>query len=411
MTRRPTPPREGAPAGADGESSSPWSPSSAPAAVAPSRRQVLAATATLATASLAGCAGIESLGGASGGGDDDEPIARSLPSVEEPPDVVYVPSHREGVEPLGRRRVGPYELQPMVSYAHPFWLVSGESARAVDVADDEDVHLMVAVAHAETGTTLPPSGLSWTIRRDGSVYDERSPWRMLSQRMGLHAGGNVPLGEDGRYEVTLSMPPLGVRTAGALAGRFEDPETATFEFTYDQALRDRLVDRISYVDEDARGVPGAIEPMDAAAGLPPADALPGTLQGVPVSTDQRLPRSHDADVAVTVVEGGLDRGSADAVSGEPYLLASPRTPYNRVPLPGMAMTATVEREGQQLGDHRLVPTVHEDAGFHYGATVPELSPGDELSIAVDSPPGGARHQGYETAFLEMAPIDLSVEGW
>ena len=38
--------------------------------------------------------------------------------------------------------------------------------------------------------------------------------------------------------------------------------------------------------------------------------------------------------------------------------------------------------------------------------------GDELSIAVETPPQTARHQGYETAFVEMPDVDLVVpEAW
>jgi hypothetical protein len=340
-------------------------------------------------------------GGDGDGGDTDD----SLPAVENPPDVVYVPSHREGVEHLGMAQDGPFEFGAMISYAHPFWLVTGEQVQEVEVGDDVDVHLMATVRDAETGTALPTGGaLQLTVERDGTVVDDRKPWRMLSQQMGLHAGDNVPLDGDGEYEVTVAVPGVDPRTTGAFADRFEGSGSATFSFTYDQALRDALIDRIEYVEETKRGVPGAIEPMDAADSVPEAESLPGTLQGVPVADGQKLPRSHDADVAITVLEEFLG-------NGEPYLLVSPRTPYNRFPLVGMGPDATIRRDGSEVASPPLQATLDDEAGFHYGASIPALQPGDDVRIGIDAPPGVARHQGYETAFLEMEPIEVTLEAW
>lgn len=378
------------------------------AAVGPSRRAVLASIGGTSLAAVAGC-----LDQLDGGNEDDADGQPDLPRVEDPPGVVYVPSHREGVEPLGTVRAGPYELRPMLSYAHPFWLAREGTTTEVDVSD-ADAHLMIGIADAVTGTALPHGELRWTIRRDGAVHDDRSPWRMLSQQMGAHVGANVELGEDGDYEATLSLPPMGIRRGGALAGRFDEPRTATLSFTFDQVLRDRLIDAIAYVDEEQAGVPGAIEPMAATSGLPPVDALPGTLQGVPASSTHRLPRSHDADFGITVREGapaGVTPEAAGATDEDPYLLVSPRTPYNRVPLPGMSLSADIERDGEHLATYRLRPTVDEAAGLHYGATVPALAPGDRVRVTVDAAPRVARHQGYETAFLEMEPVAVTVEGW
>ncbi|GAB3680774.1 iron transporter [Salinarchaeum chitinilyticum] len=341
------------------------------------------------------------------GSDDDGGTADSLPTVENPPGVVYVPSHREGVEPLGTVTDGPYEFSAMVSYAHPFWLVTGDEIQPVEVGADADVHLMVAVRDAETKRAIPAGGsLRTVVESDGTVVADRHPWEMLSQQMGLHAGDNVELEGDGSYDVTVSMPAPTHRLTGIFAGRFEGSGTATFSFEYDQTLRDALVDRISYVDEDERGVPGAIEPMGSAGGLPDPGELPGTLQGDRSDGDAyRPPRSDDADVPISVVEDFLG-------DGEPYLLVSPRTPYNRFPLPAMAPTTSVSRDGVVVErDLELSSTLDDAVGFHYGASIATLQPGDDLTIELGTRPGAARHQGYETAFLEMESIEVTLGEW
>jgi hypothetical protein len=354
----------------------------------------------LAGTSLAGCLGtVADLASDDGSGDGQPQFQR----VEDPPDVVYVPDHREGTEMLGPVTTGPYRLRPMISYAHQFWTVTGGTVEQVEVESDDDVHLMVAVEDAQTGAALPVgSGLSTTVRRDGRLIDDRSPWRMLSQTMGFHFGDNVPLEADGTYEVTVSLPPLDVRRTGAFAGRFEEPRTATFTFEYEQALRDRLIEGIQYVDDAERGVPGAISPMDTAGSLPRLVDLPGTLEGVPAYADGELPRSHDADVPITVVPDFLG-------DGEPYLLVSPRTPYNRFPLVGAALDATVRHGDGSRSDVELDPTVDPAIGLHYGAPVPGVAAGDGLMVSFASPPSVARHAGYQTAFLEMEPIEVTLE--
>ncbi|AGN02596.1 hypothetical protein L593_13285 [Salinarchaeum sp. Harcht-Bsk1] len=374
----------------------------------PSRRRYLESVAALGGASLAGCVD-PGLGSSGDGENDGQP---QFQQVENPPDVVYVPGHREGVEMLGTTTDGPYRFRAMVSYAHPFWIVTGSAVEPVEVSDAVDVHLMVAIEDAETGTVLPvDSGLTTTVHdADGRLVDSRSPWRMLSQTMGVHFGDNVPLDDDGTYDVAVEVPPMEARTTGAFDGRFDSAAATSFSFTYDQALRDRLIDRIRYVDDEQRGVPGAIDPMDGASGLPPASALPGTLQGTGESDggsgsgEPSLPRSHDADAAVTVVDGF----AGDDAS---YLLVSPRTPYNRFALSGAALSATIRRDGAVVAETDLLATVDHRAGFHYGATIPELSPGDDCTITFDAPPSMARHAGYETAFLSMDPVEVALEGW
>jgi hypothetical protein len=40
--------------------------------------------------------------------------------------------------------------------------------------------------------------------------------------------------------------------------------------------------------------------------------------------------------------------------------------------------------------------------------LPAAQSGDEIEMQIDSPPQAARHQGYETAFLDMPAVTVSV---
>ncbi|PSQ34140.1 hypothetical protein BRD08_10370, partial [Halobacteriales archaeon SW_10_66_29] len=122
--------------------------------------------------------------------------------------------------------------------------------------------------------------------------------------------------------------------------------------------------------------------------LQPADAYPGEDLGTPTSGD-----------ATFVVRYLTETRLTDGSSG--YLLVSPRTPYNRVPLADMALSVEGALEGE------LVQTLDSELGHHYGIAG-DLASGDELSLVVESPPQVARHRGYETAFLEMPPMTVEV---
>ncbi|NGM70900.1 hypothetical protein G6M89_18150 [Natronolimnobius sp. AArcel1] len=145
--------------------------------------------------------------------------------------------------------------------------------------------------------------------------------------------------------------------------------------------------------------------------LPPVEAFPGTrleagdadadddLNGdTPATRD--LPRSGDAAFLATLLES--DHRLAD---GDQYLLVSPRTPYNRVPLADMSLSVTINDDEETA----LEQTIDDEYGLHYGASLSTaVKPGASVTITVESPPQVARHQGYETAFLEMEPVELVV---
>lgn len=346
------------------------------------------------------------LGGCVGGSDDgseetptatptatspetiDEDNVPELPRVENPPAAVYVPSHKNAMQMLSSVEAGDFSVSPMITYPHKFWLVTGDQREVVN-PDSFGVHLMVTVWDAETGTVLPvDKGAQVTVTKNGEYVTRKAPWPMISQRMGFHFGENVALPDNGTYTVELQLNPLtGVRKTGAFEGRFESAETVSFEFEYSQETQRTLADGIEYLPEDRWGERDALGPMmmggmgDGEGGemdgmgmkysqLPTADGYPGKSLG-PQS-------SGDASFVVRYLE---ETELSDGTSG--YLLVSPRTPYNRVPLPDTALSITGAIEGE------LRQALDSDVGYHYGLSG-DLSPGAELEINVDSPPQVAR---------------------
>ena len=333
------------------------------------RRSLLGGVAGLGTAALAGCSGLlesQSVG---------EPAI-----LAERPNAVYRPTHVEGMNMIGTASAGDRQIGLMYSYAHRFWTMDvGDTARVSP--GDADVHLMASVWDPETERILPlRSGLGVTVERDGETVDQRTPWTMLSQNMGFHYGDNVSLDGDGTYTVTVETGGLSVERLGSFADRFGDPVTAEFEWEYSQSERDG----ISFERLDDAGEPGALEPMEMMMPLsilPAAEDMPGRV----VATGE----SGDATFVVAVVER----------DGGPYLVVSPRTPYNRVPLPEMTLSVEGAIEGE------LTQTLDDELGHHYGLPA-TLGPDASLDIVVDAPPQVARHRGYQTAFLDMPPVSI-----
>ncbi|MFU8869055.1 hypothetical protein [Natronococcus sp.] len=422
------------------------------------RRTLVRQTGALAGAiALAGCTGTDDENGdaddSSDGNetDDDVEAVPEIVEVEDPPEAVYVPTHREQMRTLEPVESGDVAVAPMLSYPHPFWIVAGGDEDSVQRADPEEghgVHLMFTAWDRETGTVLPvDDGAQLRVFRDGErVGSPLSPWTMISQEMGFHFGDNVSLPGDGTYTVEVDLPAVSTRKTGALEDRLTEAASASFEFEYDEVFREEVVGGVEYLDEELWGERGALEPMDHGdhhedghgdhredghgdhadegdhgdheddhdhndhahheipySQLPSVEEYPGTLlrevDGDVPSDDSGLPRSGDAAVVATLLE------SDSRLAGEErYLLVSPRTPYNRVPLADATLTATVERE-EGTADAVLEQTLDGEYGLHYGADV-AADPGDAVTVSFESPPQVARHQGYETAFLEMDPLEL-----
>jgi hypothetical protein len=402
-----------------------------------SRRAILAGGSNALLATLAGCLDTSDSESGDGGESGDETptppgVTESenvptVPRVTDPPEAVYLPSHRTQMVHLDTVDAGPYTVGPMVSYPHSFWLVTGSNVERVR-PQGPGVHLMFSVWDTETETVLPVDvGAEVRLRHDGDVVDTRSPWPMISQTMGFHFGDNIYLDETGTYTAEVDLNPITVRRTGEFAGLFESRQTAIFEFEFDREFQRRLVEQVSYLDESEWGNQGALEPM---GGTGESGSAQGTHDGESAMGDGGEGSNMNAHGGDSGMEGhGMPFSSlptAETYPGEPlggqtsgdarfivrylpesrladggYLLVSPRTPYNRIPLADMALSVSGALEGE------LVQTLDGELGHHYGLAG-RLEPGETVELAVDSPPQVARHAGYETAFLEMEPMTMEV---
>jgi uncharacterized protein involved in high-affinity Fe2+ transport len=350
------------------------------------RRRYLGAVSALATGSTAGC-----LGGLTGG--DATPV----PTVADRPNAVYVPPHVHGMQMAGVGTAGDLKVGLSYSFPHRFWLVTGTDTRTVAVREQDSVHLMVSFWDPETGVVPPAGSVSTTLTRDGETVVDKRLWPMLSQNMGVHFGDNVALEGDGTYQVEVSVGAVGSRRTGGFAGQFGATASTTIEMAFSQSKLEEVMYRRF---EDRAGERGAADRMEMEmlplAAAPVRETLPGSLVGEATS--------GDAVFIATALPS-----PPDGVDGEgTYLAVSPRTPYNRYPLPMMTVSGTVTRDGETTFDDPLTATLDPELGLHYGAHVGELATGDELSLSVGVPPQLARHEGYETAFLEMSAMTMSV---
>jgi hypothetical protein len=312
---------------------------------------------------------------------------------------------------LSMEQVGEYQVMPHWSYAHTFWLVSGGQTTREDPGA-RSLHFMFMIRDSNTGQLLPVNVIGpMRVTKDGSTVGRPGrPWPMISQGMGFHFGDNREfatdghsgsLPEEGTYEIELQLRPINesaVRKTGQFAGKFEETGTANFEFEFQRDKFDKIYERTTEFDEQRWGEAAAAEPMMMMGemgrmGLPPAEEYPGEVLGR--SEGEGMPTSGDATFVVSYLES-----SRLAAGDSGYLLVSPRTPYNRIPLPEMTLSAEGAIEGE------LVETLDDQLGYHYGlsATVGEE---ESFDIVVDSPPQVARHRGYQTAFLDMPAVSLT----
>ena len=353
----------------------------------PSRRSFLAAVGAASAVGTAGCLGFELQSGA------QEP-----PLVEDRPDAVYVPTHTEGMVMAGMASDGGYSCALSYNFPHRFWTITNNDTTQVEVGQNDALHLMPVVWHSETGVVPSDVNPKVDVTRNGeSVISGLNPWAMISQNMGFHFGDNVELPQQGEYDVTVSVGEGGSRRTGALT----ETGAAEFEFTLDYQRSELRDIPFNQVEESRQGSRGAVEPMEMEMvpirRAPAVDDLPGTGHGTT--------ESGDAVLAVQRLDDATAFGGDD---DQQYLAVSPRTPYNRFPLPGMSLSATLTRDGETVFDDYLYEWLDADLGVHYGAVVDGVETGDELAISVDTPPQLARHEGYETAFLNMPEATLTL---
>ncbi|MFA1612257.1 DUF7350 domain-containing protein [Halobellus rubicundus] len=352
------------------------------------RRALLGGVATGALLSTAGC--LRALGFRR------QSAWRDPTLVEDRPDAVYVPTVTEGMRMYGRATAGRFGVALMFSYPHRFWTLSGAERSKTVVEADHDLHLMASLWDTETGQALPlDSGVTIEIRRDGDLVTEELAYPMLSQQMGLHYGSNYALDGEGAYEARVHIGGVSLRRTGAFADAFESAEMATIPFAFDA---DELSE-IALEETENPGARGAVPPMEmdgVPVGRAPAvDALPGRHLG--------SGRSGDAVFEAFVVDDADDRFGA-----EPYLYVSARTPHNRIVLPMMGLEATLTRDDETVFEGRLRRTLDPELGYHYGASVPGIRSADTVTITPTIPPQIARHDGYETAFLEMDAVTVTA---
>ncbi|WP_049898635.1 iron transporter [Halococcus agarilyticus] len=291
---------------------------------------------------------------------------------------------------------GDYRFALMYAAPHVFWTVNGTETTRQPIEQGDSLHLMSVVWDPETGTVLPDVGLSVEISGDGDLVSQEVIYPMLSQRMGFHYGANFALPGDGTYTVRLSVGGTGVRRTGAFAGRFAEPASVTIEFPFTETTREQVVSPKA----PRAGEPGAIAPMEMATIPSVVAPTKPELGGVFVG------RATSDDAVFLVTRLSPDESPLD--DGNPYLVVSARTPYNRMVLPAMALSATLKRGGSTVFEGALARTLDRDLGYHYGAAVDSARPGDRLTISVTTPPQVARHEGYENAFLDMSEMSLTL---
>jgi len=350
------------------------------------RRRYLAGLGAAGATALTGCGGLL----------ETQPVGQ--PSVlEDRPDAVYVPTHVEGMEMIGAASAGRLQLALAYSYPHRFWTMDGNRTNRVDFQEDDSVHLMLTAWDEETGTAIPSSTARLTIRADGDVVDDRTAWPMLSQNMGFHYGDNVPLAGDGTYEVEVAFGPVDARRTGAFRDAFGEQVTHTFAFEYSQEVRDEI--RFAVLDE-RQGERDALRPMDVER--MPIDQLPagGDLPGTPLSRGS----VGDATVVATLLESAPE-GVETTATGH-YLAVSPRTPYNRYPIPFVSISAEVDSGGGERYAGPLATTIDPQLGYHHGRVIEGMTTDDDVTVTIENAAGVARHEGYETAFLESGSTEL-----
>ena len=397
---------------------------------------------TLGSGALAGCTQLFTTGSQS-----------APPLVEERPDAVYIPSHQEGMEMVGMsgmagasgmgktnnnsatngmnnssmgemtgmnnssstgemndsssmsemsamsKQSGTMRCALTYSYPHRFWTVTGSDTQKVAIESDDTLHLMVSVWDAATGVYVMDTSPTITVSRKGEEVTTNTPWTMLSQNMGFHAGDNISLPEEGDYSVRVDVPAVTTRRLRGFDGQFGSSQSYEFDLSYNQ---DEL-ESISFERLDQqKGNRQALSPMEMEmmplARAPTTDSLPGRVLG----------RTTTSDGIVLVITTIPDATAFGANSGGTYLAISARTPYNQYILPAMSLSGTLTRGGQQVFDKSLTPALDPELDYHYGAIVNEVQIGDILELSVETPPQVARHEGYETAFMKTTTTEASL---
>lgn len=321
---------------------------------------------------------------------------RDPPLVQDRPDAVYYPAIIEGMGMYGTTTAGDVGFALMHSFPHRFWNLTGTNKTKVVVQSSDSLHLMASVWDVETNTILPVDISAEISNADGRV-SSTNLWPMISPNMGFHYGDNIGLSGEGKYDVTLRIGSLQTNRTDPFEDRFMEGQSATMSVTFDTSETYNLEYRRLGETAGTRGTVDLMQMEMVPEPLaPPKDDLPGRLIGDG--------SSGDAPFFVSVVEAGTRFGDGD----RPYMIVSPRTPYNRVVLPRMALSVTVERGQETVFQGALQASLDPEVSCYYGTSIPEIESGDSITITVQTPPQLARHDGYETAFIDMPPVEFTV---
>ncbi len=365
------------------------------------RRAFLASGVGLASVGVAGCihGGPEPADDGDGEFDREESPENLPPVYENRPDAVYHPTHTEGMDHVATDAEGDYYVGLMYSWPERFWTISGTVTNEVELTLDDDFHLMASVWEPESEVVLPAQ-VDTTLYLDGDEVVSTNLWHMLSQNMGFHYGDNLDAAGDGDYRVELDVTPEDVEWRRGFEDGFE-PRSVDLEFLYREEERNLIF--YEMFDEEV-GSRAALEPMDMHAhgdhshghdGHPGLSTAPDPddLEGVVGVAEQA---SGDASLVLAAYPGGEFGGGED----EEYLAVLPRTPYNGFTMPMADVSAEVE--GVEVD---LSQSVDPELDVHYGAFVESFDHEDvDVRVEFGVPPQLSRHEGYETAFLDMQPV-------
>lgn len=334
-----------------------------------------------------GAAGLTSVAGCLAVGSSSPDTEPSIPWRRD--GEVYHPGHRVGMQMIGMAQAG--DLTVALSYSYPdrFWTISGGRRNRVGLEDKSgSIHLMASVWHTDTETVFPvASGLRVRVEHPNEEVTQRAMWPMLTQNMGFHFGDNILIPEWGTHRITVDIGSPALQPAGRLQESFEGTDSVTFDVNLQLSKRNRIaVARQS----QQRGNHAAVSPMDMSrhplSFAPWPNEMPGRLLGRDTSGD----------------------GVFLAFLEETSLVVSPRTPFNRFVLPLMSLSARVERDGEPVSEDRLTPAIDATRQYHYRGPAEAIQSGDTITVSVDAPPQTARHIGYESAFLEMPDVTVTV---
>ncbi|WP_167768612.1 iron transporter [Haloarcula amylovorans] len=309
---------------------------------------------------------------------------------------MYVPAVTATMQMIGMKKAGRLMVSLSYTHPHPFFVVTGTRTNEATIQSDDTMHLMAIVHDMKTGAVAPQVEPTITITKDGEEVALNQPWPMLSQTMGFHYGDNIALSGEGSYTFDVSVNAAKSVLSTDLAAVFTEQQVS-FETQFDPATAASIEDKPT---GDDHLTAGALSPMSM--GKMSISQQP-SYDDLPVATDTQY--TDDLGVAVAIHEQPTALGFG---GGDHALIVATQTRYNRYPTGFMNVAATVTRDGQEVFTGDLTSAVDGEFGHYYGAGTPPLESGDEVVVEFSTPPQGARHIGYETAFMDLESQTFTI---